>query len=174
MVRILAADQIVENIINTPASAWLENQGIPFRLFIHLKNILNLEQAALERNQTTEQIIRSILFRLSKNEFILVVAAGTGQISWKALRSYLNTSRISLANDQEVERITGARPGAVSPFGLPGPVRILADPNIFNPDEVSMGSGVLGAAVILTKCSLKQALGNVEIVRLIYERGEKK
>jgi len=49
-----------------------------------------LEQAAIERGQRPEQVVRSILFRLSSDEFFMVLIAGQRQISWKAIRAYLD------------------------------------------------------------------------------------
>ena len=67
---------------------------------------------------------------------------------------------------EEVLRVTGYPRGAVSPFGLPQPLRTLADPGIFEPDEISIGSGVRGTTVILSSADLHRALPEVEIVAL--------
>jgi Cys-tRNA(Pro)/Cys-tRNA(Cys) deacylase len=63
--------------------------------------------------------------------------------------------------------VTGYPIGAVSPFGLPGPLRILVDTSLFAEDELSIGSGVRGVAVILQKDDLLRALGEVETVDLL-------
>jgi prolyl-tRNA editing enzyme YbaK/EbsC (Cys-tRNA(Pro) deacylase) len=131
--------------------------------------VSSLEQAARERGQRPEQIIRSILFRLSEDEYMLMLVAGPHQISWPALRKYLGQSRLTMASPEEVERVTGYQIGAVAPFGLPQPLRILADENIFREDEVSIGSGVRHTTVILTQGSLRAALGQVEVVSLAEE-----
>jgi prolyl-tRNA editing enzyme YbaK/EbsC (Cys-tRNA(Pro) deacylase) len=54
----------------------------------------------------------------------------------------------------------------VAPFGLPQPMRILADPSIFTPDEVSIGSGVRGTTIVMQTADLRRALPDVEIVEL--------
>jgi prolyl-tRNA editing enzyme YbaK/EbsC (Cys-tRNA(Pro) deacylase) len=122
----------------------------------------SLEQAAAERGQRPEQVIRSILFRLGEGEYVMVLVAGPGQLSWAALRKYLGVSRMSMASEEEVLAVTGAPRGAVSPFGLSAPLRILADASIFLEDEISIGSGVRGTTVILTQADLQRALGPVE------------
>ena len=61
-----------------------------------------------------------------------------------------------------MRRVTGYERGAVAPFGLPQPLRILADETVFAHDEISLGSGVRGTAVIMTAIDPRQALGNVE------------
>ena len=62
--------------------------------------------------------------------------------------------------------MTGYKLGAVSPFGLPSPLRILVDESVFKPVEISIGSGERGLTVILRSEDLKNALGDVEIVNL--------
>ena len=150
-----------------PVSHALDELGVPHRIFRHSGSVRSLEQAAQERGQRPEQVVRSILFRLEENEFLMVLVAGPAQISWKALRQYLNRSRISMASPEEVLEVTGYPIGAVSPFGLPEPLRILVDTSLFAEDELSIGSGVRGVAVILQKDDLLRALGEVETVDLL-------
>lgn len=146
-----------------PASIALHDFNIPHQVFYHTGSVDSLEQAAQERGQSTDQVIRSILFRLPDGIFVMVLVAGPGQISWPLLRAYLGQSRLTLATQQEVLDITGYRVGAVSPFGLPTPLRILADNNVFVPEVVSIGSGERGVAIILKSDALRSTLGNVEI-----------
>jgi Cys-tRNA(Pro)/Cys-tRNA(Cys) deacylase len=151
----------------TPVSQALTEMGIPHREFEHPGPIHSLEQAARERGQTPDQVIRSIVFRLGKGEFIMVLVAGPSQISWPDLRAYLNQSRLTMASNEEVLSATGYLPGAVSPFGLPSVLRILADERVFEPDEISIGSGVRGITIIMKSSDLKKALGDVEVDRFI-------
>ena len=146
-----------------PVSVALEQLGVPHRVFRHLGPVSSLEQAALERGQRPEQVIRSLVFRLGAGEFVMVLVAGPAQVSWPALRAHLGRSRISMASEEEVLAATGYRVGAVSPFGLPAPLRLLADESVFLPDEVSIGSGERGMTVILLSEDLRRALGAVEI-----------
>jgi prolyl-tRNA editing enzyme YbaK/EbsC (Cys-tRNA(Pro) deacylase) len=104
---------------------------------------------------------------VGKGEFVMVLVAGPSQISWPRLRAYLNQSRLTMATNEEVLSITGFLPGAVSPFGLPSPLRILADEGVFVPNEISIGSGVRGITIIMKSSDLKRALKNVEIDKFV-------
>jgi Cys-tRNA(Pro)/Cys-tRNA(Cys) deacylase len=146
-----------------PAARALDLLGLPYRLFEHLHPPESLEQAARQRGQSPEQIVRSILFRLAEGQFIMVLMAGPGQISWKSLRAALGVTRISLASEAEVLQATGFVRGAVAPLGLPHPIRILADESVFVPADISIGSGVRGVAIILKPTDLQSALGQFEI-----------
>ena len=150
-----------------PVSLELEKLDIPHRVFVHPGKVSSLEQAARERGQRPEQIVRSILFRIGEGEYLLALVAGPAQISWKALRAYLGQSRLTMADKDEVLQVTGYPIGAVSPFGTARKLRILVDPGMFTEDEISIGSGVRGTTVILKSADLKHALGDVEMVDLL-------
>jgi len=147
----------------TPVTQELEDRNITHRFFHHPGKVDSLEQAALERGQTPDQIVRSILFRLSKDEFIMVLMAGPEQISWPKLRRYLNQSRITMASEQEVLEVTGYPLGAVSPLGLPYPMRILVDHSVLKNIEISIGSGIRYTTIIMKSVDLLKALGDFEI-----------
>jgi Cys-tRNA(Pro)/Cys-tRNA(Cys) deacylase len=109
--------------------------------------------------------VRSILFRLEKDECIMVLVAGPAQISWPSLRRYLYQSRLTLAKPEEVLAVTGYVIGTVSPFGLPTPLRTLVDESVLAQDEISVGSGKKGVGIIMHREDLMRALGEVEVYR---------
>jgi Cys-tRNA(Pro)/Cys-tRNA(Cys) deacylase len=150
--------------MNTPAITELRSRGIPHRIFQHNGPIESLEQAANERSQRPEQVIRSLVFRLADADFIMVLMPGPGQVPWKALRRYLNTSRLTMASEEDLLAATGYRPGTVNPFGLPRPMRVLIDRCILDLTEVSLGSGQRGLAILITPADLMAALPEKEVV----------
>lgn len=152
--------------ISTPVTRFLDEKGIPYRLFQHAGPVHSIEQAAAERGQRPEQVVRSILFRLAEEDFLMVLMSGPHQISWKALRTYLGHSRLTLASQEEVLEVTGYVIGSVSPFGLPHPIRTLVDDSVLSQDEISIGSGQRGLTVILKKADFQQAIGSAEVVHL--------
>lgn len=148
----------------TPAIRYLQDRKVPHEVFVHVGPVHSLEQAAHERNQHPEQVVRSIVFRLAEGEFLMVLMPGPGQIPWKALRKYLGQSRITMANEEELLNATGYRPGAVTPFGLPGAMRILVDQGVIEQPRISLGSGRPGIAIMMDPKELLNALDSVEIV----------
>lgn len=150
-----------------PVSIALDKLGMAHTVFHHTGQVNSLEQAAQERNQRMEQVVRSILFRLSENEYLMVLVAGPEQISWKALRKYIGQSRITMASEEEVLTVTGYRIGTVSPFGLPSPLRILIDESVLKEDEISIGSGMRNTGIIMKSADLRRALSDAEIVSLV-------
>jgi Cys-tRNA(Pro)/Cys-tRNA(Cys) deacylase len=147
----------------TPASHALDRLGIPYRIFEHAQPPASLEDAAAQRGQAPEQVIRSIVFRVSEGEYVMVLMSGPSQISWKSVRAALGVSRMTMATEAEVLQVTGFVRGAVTPLGLPAPMRLFADEGVFVNEEVSLGSGVRGIAIIIHSADLRRAIPSVEI-----------
>jgi Cys-tRNA(Pro)/Cys-tRNA(Cys) deacylase len=147
----------------TPVSKVFDAAGIPYRPYKHPGAIHSLEQAAQERGQRPEQVVRSILFRLGGGDFVMVLMAGSAQVSWPALRRYLGQSRLTMAREEEVKTVTGYERGAVSPVGIPASVRILVDESVLAEEEISIGSGVRGITVIMRSQDLLAFLKSYEI-----------
>ena len=155
----------------TPVTEALEAANIPYRFFRHPGQVTSLEQAARERGQAPEQVIRTIVFRLARDEFVMVLVAGPAQVSWPALRAYLGQSRLTMADQSEILSTTGYPIGAVSPLALPHPMRTLVDRSVLQEGEISIGSGVRHTTVILQGPDLMKALGQVEIGDFVKREG---
>jgi prolyl-tRNA editing enzyme YbaK/EbsC (Cys-tRNA(Pro) deacylase) len=72
-----------------------------------------------------------------------------------------------MATEEEVLEVTGYRVGTVSPFGLRNPVKVLIDQSVLKEEEVSLGSGVRGVAIVMKSQDIRRALGEAEIVSLL-------
>ena len=143
---------------STPVTQALEALGVPYRLHVHASEARSLAQLASERGLAPEQVVRSLLFRLEGGEFILVLAGGPARVSWPRLRRHLGASRITTASRSEVLEVTGYEPGAVSPYGLPRKLRMLADRKLQAHDTLSVGAGIRNAGVILARRDLERTL----------------
>ena len=150
--------------IKPPASLALDSMGIEHRLFLHERPVTSFEQAASDRNQRPEQIVRSILFQVKPEEFVMVLMAGRDQIDWKKLRQIVKRSRVRMATEEEVLEVTGYKVGTVSPFGLKNQVRVMIDASVLKEEEISIGSGVRNVAIIMKSAALRHALSDAEVV----------
>jgi Cys-tRNA(Pro)/Cys-tRNA(Cys) deacylase len=150
-----------------PASIALEKMNIPHQIFKHEAPVTSFEQAASDRNQRPEQIVRSILFQIRPEEFLMVLVAGPAQIDWRKLRQLVKRSRVRMATEEEVLAVTGYRVGTVSPFGLPRPLKVLIDASVLREQEISIGSGLRNTAIVMKTTDLRQALQDAEIVSLL-------
>lgn len=154
-----------------PASLALEKLNIAHQLFTHLTPVTSFEQAASDRGQRPGQVVRSILFQIRPDEFLMVLVAGPDQIDWRKLRQLVKRSRVRMATEEEVLAVTGYRVGTVSPFGLPRPIKVMIDASVLKEAEVSIGSGVRNTAIILNTDDLRRALGDADVVSLLEDAG---
>ena len=159
----------LSNTNKPPASIALEALNIPHRIFVHETPVTSFEQAASDRGQRPGQIVRSILFNIRPEEYLMVLVAGPDQIDWRKLRQHVKRSRVRMATEEEVLEVTGYRIGTVSPFGLKNQIRVLIDASVLKEEEVSIGSGVRSTAIILKSADLRQALNTGEIVAFLLE-----
>jgi len=150
-----------------PASIALDKLNIPHLVFKHETPVTSFEQAASDRNQRPEQVVRSILFQIRPEEFLMVLVAGREQVDWKKLRQYVGRSRVRMATEEVVLEVTGYRIGTVSPFGLKNHVQVLIDASVLKEEEISVGSGVRNTAIIMKSADLRQALNEAELVSLL-------
>ena len=70
----------------TPVTLALVAKGIPHTVFQHPGPVHSLEQAARERGQRPEQVVRSIVFRLAEDSYVMVLMAGALRVrglSWR-------------------------------------------------------------------------------------------
>jgi Cys-tRNA(Pro)/Cys-tRNA(Cys) deacylase len=74
-----------------------------------------------------------------------------------------------MATPEEVLEVTGYRIGAVSPFGLAQVVPILVDRSVLAEEEVSLGSGVRGLALVMLSADLLRALPQAEVGEFLAE-----
>jgi len=149
-----------------PVSIALTKLGVSHKIFRHETPVTSFEQAARDRGQRASQIVRSILFRIAEDEFLMALVAGPAQVSWKILRKYLGRSRISMATEDEVFAVTGYRVGTLSPFGLPNQLRVVIDASVMGEEEISIGSGMRNTAIILKSADLHHALKDADVVSL--------
>ncbi len=153
----------------SPIGRILTEMHIPHREYTHPGEIRSLEQAASERGQRPTQVVRSLLFRVGKGSFVMVLVAGPAQVSWRLLRRYLGQSRLTTASRDEVLAITGYEVGAVAPFGLTSSVDILIDESVLREEEVSIGSGIRGTTVFVATKDLLRGLGKFSSLNLTSE-----
>jgi Cys-tRNA(Pro) deacylase len=145
-------------LTETAVTRALDQLELDYRLHEHENQLRSLEQAAQERGLEPEQIVRSLLFRVEDGTYVLVLMPGPAQVAWPKLRHYLGVSRLTTADKDEVKAVTGFPPGAVSPFGLSQPLRILADERIHQQETISFGAGIRNAGIIMGRRDMTSAL----------------
>jgi prolyl-tRNA editing enzyme YbaK/EbsC (Cys-tRNA(Pro) deacylase) len=79
------------------------------------------------------------------------------------IRRRLDVKKASFAPAEETVKITGMMIGGVTPFGLPGDLRIWIDARVMEPDWIILGAGSRSAKIRINP-ALLGALANVTVV----------
>ena len=113
---------------------------------------LKLEIICLEQTAKTAQdaatalgcnvgaIVKSLLFKAG-NDFVLCLVSGDKRCSLNKLKKILDEKDVSMANPDDVKKITGYTIGGVSPIGHLHKVKIYIDNNLERFTTVSAAAG---------------------------------
>lgn len=153
-------------MILLPPEKILQTAGIIYSVILHEKPPASVLDAAFARHQQPGQVIRTLVFRKEMNDFLIVLAPGDMQVSWQKLRNAFQIRRITTATRDEVLRVTGYKPGTVSPLGLPVILPIFIEQSIVLNTEISIGSGHESRALILQTQDLLSLLSNAILLDL--------
>jgi len=140
--------------IHSPVTQMLADAGIAYSVIeIPLsedkKPIRNLEELLSNQGLDPQSVVRSVLFKTSSDQFVLLAVAGGGRADWAVLRQHLDVRKCRMAEFAEVQAATGYVVGAVPPIALPESIKVLVDHSVKHYPTVVIGSGVLGYALSL-------------------------
>ena len=101
-----------------------------------IKTINDLEKFF---NTTSDNFIKSIIYKTEEGEVILVTIRGDLEINETKLSNALGGLDLELADEETVKEVTGARVGFASPIGLKKKIRIFADNSIKSVADAIVG-----------------------------------
>lgn len=153
--------------LESPVIDLLQREAIAFEvveipLTEDKKPVRNLEELLQKQGLDPKSVVRSVLFKTSSDQYVLLAVAGGGRADWGALRKHLNERKCRMAEFDEVFAATGYVVGAVPPVALPESVRILVDNSVKDYAKVVIGSGVLGFALSLRSADLLKLLADAD------------
>ncbi len=121
------------------------------------------EQAATALGCSVGAIVKSLLFKTG-DKFLLCLVSGDRRCSLNKLKKILNEKDVSMANPDEVKRITGYTIGGVSPVGHLTKLKIILDNNLKRFSKLYAAAGHPNAVfgidfnqfIILTSAEIKE------------------
>ncbi len=106
---------------------------------------------------TPREIVKSLLFVTDAGP-VLCLVPGDSQVDTVQLLTALDCRSAVLAPPPEVATLTGYRPGAVPPCGLPGGIPVVVDPEVFVEPVVYCGGGTTTTMLKIRSTDLRDAL----------------
>ena len=109
--------------------------------------IIVLEQTARTANDAATSlgckvgaIVKSLLFKAGEN-FVLCLVSGDKRCSLNKIKKILDEKNVSMANPEDVKKITGYTIGGVSPIGHLVKTKIFIDENLKNFTSIFAAAG---------------------------------
>ncbi len=96
----------------------------------------------------SRQLVKTLIYTSEKEELVAVVIRGDREINEVKLANHLDVQYLALANDEEVERATGAPVGFAGPVGLPGDLRLIADNSVRGLEHFACGANAEDAHLL--------------------------
>ena len=138
------------------AIAAAESLGLDHQVTRHGR-VRSLEEAARARGVEPRAVVKTIVVRLSDDDYRFVLVPGDREIAWPKLRSVLGVNRVSMPSAEVALEVTGYVRGTITPLGSTGTWPVVADERVTG--RVSLGGGAHGVALTLDADELVAALG---------------
>jgi prolyl-tRNA editing enzyme YbaK/EbsC (Cys-tRNA(Pro) deacylase) len=122
---------------NTPATKALEDSGLSVTV-VRTEPPCSVEESATLQGIDVDQLIRTIVVRRKRDDYVFVLVPGGREIDWAKLRAVLGVRRLSLPDLAEARRATGYERGAITPFGSSEAWPVIADTAVARRDRVNL------------------------------------
>ena len=141
----------------------LRNFDKNLKVLILKKTARTAEEAATALGCSVGAIVKSLLFK-TEDKFLLCLVSGDKRCSLNKLKKILNQKNVSMANPDDVKRITGYTIGGVSPVGHLTKLKIFLDNNLKRFSKIYAAAGHPNAVfgidfnqfILLTSAEIKE------------------
>lgn len=118
--------------------------------------VSSLEEAAAARGVAPAQLVKTMVVRVSAEDYRFVLVPGDREIAWPKLRALLGVNRLSMPGAEVALAVTGYARGTITPLGSTTAWPVIADERITG--RVSLGGGAPGVALTVDAAELVAAL----------------
>jgi Cys-tRNA(Pro)/Cys-tRNA(Cys) deacylase len=135
---------VAEEVAEETAVAAATSLGLAFEVTRHGR-VRSLAEAAAARGVEPRQVVKTLVVRLSEDDYRFVLVPGDREISWPKLRALLGVNRMSMPSAEVALQVTGYERGTITPLGSSHPWPVVADATLEG--TVSIGGGAHGVAL---------------------------
>lgn len=137
------------------AIAAAKELGLDFDVITH-GPVSSLEEAAVARGVSPAQVVKTLVVRLTDDDYRFVLVPGDREISWPKLRALLGVNRLSMPSADVAYDVTGYVRGTITPLGSSTAWPVVADSAVTG--RVSLGGGAHGVSLTVDSEALVSAL----------------
>jgi Cys-tRNA(Pro)/Cys-tRNA(Cys) deacylase len=142
---------------DTPAARALEASGVDAEI-VRTDRPSTAEESASLQGIELRQLLRTIVIRRARDDYVFVLVPGGRQIDWPKLRSLLGVKRLSLPDADDARAATGYERGTITPFGSSRAWPVIADASVNDVARVAIGAGAHGVNAHMATEDLLRAL----------------
>ena len=118
--------------------------GLPHTVVRH-GPVRSLEEAAVARGVSPAAVVKTLVVRVTDEDYRFVLVPGDREISWPKLRALLGVNRLSMPSAEVAKEVTGYERGTITPLGSTRAWPVIADAAMTG--QVSLGGGAHGVAL---------------------------
>ncbi|MFQ5989254.1 MAG: aminoacyl-tRNA deacylase [Candidatus Methylomirabilales bacterium] len=137
-------------------AAWMAERGIAGELIRPGAPTPTVEAAATALGVTPEQVVKSLLFLVDGDPY-LVIVRGTARVDTTKLLHGVGGKKARIARREEVEGITGFPVGGTPPFAHREALPVLIDQGVLVLEEVYAGGGSDDVMLRIRAADLREA-----------------
>jgi Cys-tRNA(Pro)/Cys-tRNA(Cys) deacylase len=128
---------------DTPALRALSGSGLAHQV-VRTVPARSVQESADLQGIEVGSLLRTIVIRRGRDDYVFVLVPGGRQIDWSRLRAHLGVKRLSLPDQAEAMEATGYERGAITPFGSSRAWPVVADASVPGLGQVAIGGGARG------------------------------
>lgn len=119
--------------------------------------VRSLAEAAAARGVDPSAIVKTLVVRVTDDDYRFVLVPGDREIAWPKLRTVLGVNRLSMPSAEVALAVTGYVRGTITPLGSSHAWPVVADASLSG--LVSIGGGAPGVALTVDAQDLVAAMG---------------
>src|SRR5512146_3231914 len=119
--------------------AWLDEQGVPYRLIDHAPEGRTEVVSPMRGNalhQAAKCIVLMVKLGKKVTRYILAVVPGDARVDLQAVKTLLGGTYIAFASADIAERLAGSVAGTILPFSFHPDLELIVDPALLAHDEI--------------------------------------
>jgi Ala-tRNA(Pro) deacylase len=147
----------MENMIKEVTNL-LEELNIKYRLYNH-KAVFTIDELDTLDIKFEGMYCKNLFLRNSKGDIhYLLILEDSKKANLKELARYLNSTRLSFASDERLNKYLGLKPGSVTPFGVindsKNEVIVLLDKDLVGLDKINFHPNTNTATITISYSDL--------------------
>jgi len=147
--------QVYSNVIRI-----LNAEGVDYQASEH-EPVRTSEEAARVRGVELKTGVKAMVLKTSEGDFFLILIPADHKVDFKKAAEMEKTKHVSLANPDEVLKLTGCKLGAVPPFGHKTKLKTCMQDTVLDNDWVNFNAGLRTRSVKMRSQDLKKIINPI-------------